>query len=232
MQLLQTSPLGVCAGPRSCGRRVTRPAVVFASQDASTLHRATDDAVRGLLSLHARGGLDDEISDAVDLVAAKAQADGLATVNLSYNTGFFKGNAIGGRLKRVLDAQLTLPDLSWNLFDEPSGSLKLLPEGSGIVKGAVPGYSEDPSFYAVVSRFEVEGGDVGTSTAVGSFEVKNHDTMVVTFTGVRLEYGGGVVERSLRKPAEATLTVLAMSPDLHVTQSNFGSIAVLERKPS
>ena len=210
--------------------------------DAALLQDAAA-AVRALVGTHVgEGSLSEEAIAGLTSLGRELQLD--CVREASYNAGEFRALALHGRLRAALAApDLCLSSLSWGLFSEPSGPVTLA--GSRILKGDAAGAADA---YAVVTRFSLTPLDAppgalpltGTNTVVGTFKLRGDpgappDEIVVAFDTVRLEFDANdedepqLQERRLPKPAYVTLRVLLMTPDLSVTQSSVGSIAVLQR---
>lgn len=185
------------------------------------------------------------VESSIDQVAFLGERLRLDRVVPAWNAGCFQGHAVAGRLRDVLAAPLTMPALSFGLFAEPAGRVTLSGDASRILKGdALPGAPADA--YAVRSVFsarcEATGAKrEGVNTVIGTFELPQGDDeareMDVQFTHVRLELlsaDGERVEtcvmRELKQPARVTLRVLLMTPDVTVTRSSLGSLAVLKRR--
>ena len=171
------------------------------------LHAAAGDEAGEASPGNAEAALDARIAE----VAALGAELGLDRVGpATWNCGTFSGHALQGRLRRVLSSQLTLPMLSFGLFDAPPGQVTLLPGApSRIIKGA-SGRSRlprgaarrgrlDPDSradrYAVQTPFILhrEGGRPplrGVNTVVGKFSVEWADgaprDLAVQFTRVNL----------------------------------------------
>ena len=144
-------------------------------------------------------------------VAALGAELGLDRVGpATWNCGMFDGHALQGRLRRALSAKLTLPMLSFGLFDAPPGQVTLLPGApSRIIKGAsgrsrlprgasrrgLPDPFSRADRYAVQTPFILhrEGGRLplrGVNTVVGRFSVEWADgaprDLALQFTRVHL----------------------------------------------
>ena len=210
--------------------------------DAALLHDAAA-AVRALVgSGVGEGSLSDEAIAGLTLLGRELQLD--CVREASFNAGEFTALALHGRLRAAVAApDLCLSSLSWGLFSEPSGPVTLA--GSRILKGEAAGAADA---YAVVTRFSLTSLDeppgapplTGTNTVAGTFKLRGDpgappDEILVAFDTVRLEFDANdddvphLQERRLPSPACVTLRVLLMTPDLSVTQSSVGSIAVLQR---
>jgi hypothetical protein len=185
------------------------------------------------------------VESCVDTVAFLGERLRLDRVVPAWNAGCFQGHAVAGRLRDALAAPLTMPALSFGLFAAPAGRVTLWGDASRILKGdALPSAPADG--YAVRSVFtarcEATGAEqMGVNTVLGTFDLPQGDDeareMDVQFTHVRLELlsdDGERVEtsvtRKLKQPVRVTLRVLLMTPDVTVTRSSLGSLAVLKRR--
>lgn len=163
----------------------------------------TDDGASSVLDKH------------IAEVAALGAELGLDRVGpANWNCGVFTGHALQGRLRRVLSSKLTLPMLSFGLFDAPPGQVTLLHDAPArIIKGA-SGRSRLPrgasrrgnekldsdsranaDRYAVQTPFILhrEGGRPplrGVNTVVGKFSIERADgaprQLAVQFSRVHL----------------------------------------------
>ena len=169
---------------------------------------ASSDADAGEASPGAASELDARIAE-VSALGAELNLDRVGPA--TWNCGTFNGHALQGRLRRVLSStKLTLPALSFGLFDAPPGHVTLMPGApSRIIKGA-SGRSRLPrgaarrgkldadsraDRYAVQTPFILhrEGGRPplrGVNTVVGNFCVEWADgaprDLAVQFTRVQL----------------------------------------------
>ena len=167
----------------------------------------------------------------------------------SWNTGVFRAVATAGRLRTaVTKPELSLSDLSFGLFAHPG---RVAVHRVRIYKGHEAGA---PDAYAVRTHLRLHPHDApgqqvaGINTVLGTFRLVSGDAqgapsaMEVTFDRVALEMWscdapGGDVDPALRpqhvmrlpSPATATLDVLLQTPNVTVTHSNLGSVAVLVR---
>jgi len=169
------------------------------ASDAEAGEASTDDGASSVLDKH------------IAEVAALGAELGLDRVGpANWNCGVFTGHALQGRLRRVLSSKLTLPMLSFGLFDAPPGEVTLLPDApSRIIKGASgrsprgasrrgkldPVSRADADRYAVQTPFILhrEGGRPplrGVNTVVGKFSIERADgaprELAVQFSRVHL----------------------------------------------
>ena len=199
---------------QTCLRARKPDAADFARAQAAVdalLHAAAGDASDANAGEASPGVWESALDARIAEVTALGAELGLDRVGpATWNRGTFSGHALQGRLRRVLSSQLTLPVLSFGLFDAPPGQVTLLPGApSRIIKGA-SGRSRlprgaarrgrlDPDSradrYAVQTPFILhrEGGRPplrGVNTVVGSFSVEWADgaprDLAVQFSRVKL----------------------------------------------
>jgi len=163
---------------------------------------------------------------------------GLDKVVDEWNAGIFEGAALSGKLKADLSRPLSLAALSFGQFQHPTGLVRL--DEVRILKGSsAPHPAAAPDFYAVRSCFtfvDPARGQPqrGMNTVLGRFELDENRTLLrVAFDRVQLALcTDGLTSaetRALPAPAPATLRLLLMTPNMTVTHSSTGSLAVLRR---
>lgn len=163
---------------------------------------------------------------------------GLDKVVDEWNAGIFEGAALSGKLKADLSRPLSLAALSFGQFQHPTGLVRL--DEVRILKGSsAPHAAAAPDFYAVRSCFSFVDPargqpQRGMNTVLGRFELDENRTLLrVAFDRVQLALcTDGLTSaetRALPAPAPATLRLLLMTPNMTVTHSSTGSLAVLRR---
>jgi hypothetical protein len=201
------------------------------------------------LELTASGDAALDDANTVQHLRMLGESSGANRVRDPWNTGVFRAVATAGRLRNaVTKHDLSLSDLSFGLFSHPG---RVAVHRVRIYKGHDAGA---PDAYAVRTHLRLHPHDApgkqlaGINTVLGTFRLVSGDAqgapsaMEVTFDRVALEMWscdapGGDVDPALRpqhvmrlpKPATATLNVLLQTPNVTVTHSNLGSVAVLVR---
>ena len=227
-----------------------RSACTCAPHPPSSAALTLEVAEQRALELTAAGDAALDDASTVEDLRTLGESVGANRVNdPAWNTGCFKAVATSGRLRTaVTKPELSLSDLSFGLFAHPG---RVSVRRVRIYKGHDAGA---PDAYAVrthlrLSPHGVRGKEVGgINTVLGTFRLVSGDArgvpsaMEVTFDRVALEMWsceapGGEVDPALRpqhvmrlpSPARATLAVLLQTPNVTVTTSNLGSVAVLVR---